>query len=47
MAHSEVDGTKLVLVLARKGRGADHWDGAIAPGTSLRRDAPLFARGVQ
>jgi hypothetical protein len=26
MVHSEVKETKLVLVLARKSRGADHWD---------------------
>ena len=26
MAHSEVNDTKLVLVSARKSRGADHWD---------------------
>ena len=32
MAHSEVDGTKLVLVLARKSRGADCWGSAIPLG---------------
>jgi hypothetical protein len=26
MAHSEVNEAKLVLVSARKSRGADHWD---------------------
>ena len=26
MAHSEVNDAKLVLVSARKSRGADHWD---------------------
>jgi hypothetical protein len=26
MVHSEVNDTKLVLVSARKSRGADHWD---------------------
>ena len=26
MVHSEVNDTKLVLVPARKSRGADHWD---------------------
>ena len=26
MVHSEVNDTQLVLVSARKSRGADHWD---------------------
>jgi hypothetical protein len=26
MAHSEVNDAKLVLLSARKSRGADHWD---------------------
>ena len=35
MAHSEVIETRLVLVSARKSRGADYWDGAIASGDKL------------
>jgi hypothetical protein len=44
MAHSEVNDAKLVLVSARKSRGADHWDGAIASGTSLHGQSAVMLR---
>ena len=44
MAHSEVIDTQLVLVSARKSRGADHWDKNDYDVRLVDRSGPVIGR---